>query len=432
MTAEIGLLNKSGVVIAADSAVTISRVNKVFNNATKIFQLSDDFPVGIMIYNNASWMGIPLEIIIKQYKKKIKETSFKELKEYADDFIIYLKSNFLDMVTEDQVLEFIENRFYGILETLIESVNSQFDERIESKEIDQPKTIDDENKEKNTIFNEFIDALKHKKISEDILSDFENYTFKDFLSGYKKVIEKILANFYLIYNLTRKGSTTTALYRILYDELIHSFDSDEDFSGLVFAGYGEDEIFPSIAEIKLGEVLSKKLRYVIKKDITITHDNSAIVIPFAKRDMIDTFFQGVDPVLVEKMNDVLIEELETLVSYFNKTHKVESSKVRDKTRKAFDNFNKKLFDFRKESHVNPIITSVSYLRKEDLVELAESLVNITSLKRKTSHDLQSVGGPVDIAIITKAEGFIWAKRKDVIPSEINLEYYIKELTNKIK
>jgi ATP-dependent protease HslVU (ClpYQ) peptidase subunit len=50
MTAELSILNKSGVVIAADSAVTIGRNNKVFNSATKLFKLSETQPIGLMIY----------------------------------------------------------------------------------------------------------------------------------------------------------------------------------------------------------------------------------------------------------------------------------------------------------------------------------------------------------------------------------------------
>jgi len=34
-----------------------------------------------------------------------------------------------------------------------------------------------------------------------------------------------------------------------------------------------------------------------------------------------------------------------------------------------------------------------------------------SLKRHVSDDFESVGGPVDVAVISKNEGMIWIKRK---------------------
>ena len=88
MTAVAGILNKQGVAIAADSAVTVNGSNnrKVYNSANKIFTLSKFHPVGIAIYNSAQVMGIPWEILIKEYRKQIKDKSFAKLSDYKDDF----------------------------------------------------------------------------------------------------------------------------------------------------------------------------------------------------------------------------------------------------------------------------------------------------------------------------------------------------------
>ena len=52
MTAIVGILNKRAAVMAADSAVTVSNGNgiKIYNTATKIFRLSVEPPIGVMIY----------------------------------------------------------------------------------------------------------------------------------------------------------------------------------------------------------------------------------------------------------------------------------------------------------------------------------------------------------------------------------------------
>jgi hypothetical protein len=39
------------------------------------------------------------------------------------------------------------------------------------------------------------------------------------------------------------------------------------------------------------------------------------------------------------------------------------------------------------------------------------MVSLTALKRHVSTDSETVGGPVDVALITKGDGFIWIKRK---------------------
>ena len=65
---------------------------------------------------------------------------------------------------------------------------------------------------------------------------------------------------------------------------------------------------------------------------------------------------------------------------------------------------------------------VSLLPKDELPNLAESLVALTSLKRHVSHDLETVGGPIDVALISKSDGFIWIKRKHYFRSELNPQF----------
>ncbi len=55
-------------------------IKQRYNTADKMFMLSKYAPVGILIYNSASIMGIQLEIIIKQYRRKLGEKDFSNIK----------------------------------------------------------------------------------------------------------------------------------------------------------------------------------------------------------------------------------------------------------------------------------------------------------------------------------------------------------------
>jgi hypothetical protein len=57
--------------------------------------------------------------------------------------------------------------------------------------------------------------------------------------------------------------------------------------------------------------------------------------------------------------------------------------------------------------------------KAELAQMTESLVSLTSMKRRVSLESESVGGPVDVAIITKSEGFIWIRRKHYFEEQLN-------------
>ena len=92
MTAEIAILNKSAVALAADSAVTICTGDtdeKIFNSADKLFELSDSNPIGIMIYNSMTFMGTPLPTLIRHFRSNC-YGSFEYVEEAAEKFLEFL------------------------------------------------------------------------------------------------------------------------------------------------------------------------------------------------------------------------------------------------------------------------------------------------------------------------------------------------------
>lgn len=78
-----------------------------------------------------------------------------------------------------------------------------------------------------------------------------------------------------------------------------------------------------------------------------------------------------------------------------------------------------------QQYLLPITQSVATLPIEELALLAESMINITSLRRKVALDnnIGTVGGPIDVAIISKCDGFIWLKRKHYFDRAYNPQYF---------
>lgn len=94
-------------------------------------------------------------------------------------------------------------------------------------------------------------------------------------------------------------------------------------------------------------------------------------------------------------------------------------------------FNQRMENFRREQFVIPITNTVSLLPKSDLGALAEALVHLTAIKRRFSLESETVAEPIDVAIISKGDGFIWIKRKHYFKPDLNLGFfkrrYIKEV-----
>ena len=73
------------------------------------------------------------------------------------------------------------------------------------------------------------------------------------------------------------------------------------------------------------------------------------------------------------------------------------------------------YSFSSEDESDRIVDAVNYFNIEDMVNMAESLVSVTNLQRHISSSEESVGGPIDVAVITRSEGFIWVKHKHWMP-----------------
>ena len=128
--------------------------------------------------------------------------------------------------------------------------------------------------------------------------------------------------------------------------------------------------------------------------------------------MVHTFMKGMDPDLFHKIDEQLGNFILSLSDIMGESYK-------SKLIKAKEDFVRYLDNIQQESYINPIMQSVRSLQKTDLANMAETLVNLTAFKRHVSKDTETVGGPTDVALITKGDGFVWIKRKHYFDIKLN-------------
>lgn len=79
-----------------------------------------------------------------------------------------------------------------------------------------------------------------------------------------------------------------------------------------------------------------------------------------------------------------------------------------------------LRQYMQRDFVGPIINAVEFLPKDELAIMAETLVHLTLFKQRVSLGaIETVGGPIDVAVISKGDGFVWIKRKHYFKPELN-------------
>ena len=184
-----------------------------------------------------------------------------------------------------------------------------------------------------------------------------------------------------------------------------------------------------------------KMKYDDFLSAKVDFETESSIIPFAQREMVVTFMEGVDPSymsLEESYLDEIFAEYTDLITEnmtkYNKKEKNEFKQNLEKiSNKILKDYRETLERYRNEVNVDSVASVVSMLPKDELAAMAEALVNLTSFKRKVSMQTETVGGPIDVAVISKSDGFIWIKRKHYFKPELNPQffanYYREEIEN---
>ena len=82
----------------------------------------------------------------------------------------------------------------------------------------------------------------------------------------------------------------------LVGELIQSDAPTPSHSGLVIAGFGEKEFFPTLVAVSVEGVVGGKLKYDRRLQVDIARDGDpATIVPFAQGEMVTRFMEGIDP-----------------------------------------------------------------------------------------------------------------------------------------
>lgn len=417
MTAEVAVLNKHGIAMAADSAITSGRdgVQKVYHTANKLFSLSKEQPVGIMVYGAASFMEVPWEVIIKSYREKLGSKTFPYLKDYVDDFFqfLYEDGRFITKEVEEIV---VYRMFSDNLKLLVKEVEEKM-ARIENMQ-------DGVSADKVTVWlNECIDRTLASYESQE--GDLIQAEEKDFRERFGSVVLEIKDE---LINYEVPDEVIEKLHKLAFQVTIKDYFSVGS-TGFVLGGYGKADIFPKLLNYRLEGFVFGQLKKKILKDRRISYttdkwDGTASITAFAQREMVDAFIDGIEPNMEEVIFGIIADVLksypkqieERLALKFTEEQVKELEKM---GREVYESMETALKEYQKRNYINPLLGVVRSLPKEELAEMAEALISLTTFKRRVTRATESVGPPIDVAIITKGDGFIWMKRKNYINPSIN-------------
>ena len=304
MTAIVGILNKRGIAIASDSAVTftnaiqevaiqnknekvISVKDKVVNSGDKMLRLKDNQPVAVMIVGNSLLTKLPWDVIVRWYRKQNDSSGFPKLEDYVQQFKVFVDSEII---------------------------------------------------------------ASH--IKNDVVLKENERTF------------------------------------------------------LVFAGYGEDEAYPSICQYEVTGINKSKLQWQLSGSANISDEQESNIFTSGQSDIIDAIELGIQNErigVIRKRFQTLIEDLLTQNLLDSLIGKIDYPAIRQE-----------VADLIRESgkdHLRQHLEAIKQFDLQKMACLAENLIKATELHRKITFRQEEVGGLIDLAVITREDGFQWLNRK---------------------
>lgn len=209
----------------------------------------------------------------------------------------------------------------------------------------------------------------------------------------------------------------------------------ENGAGMAFFGFGSEEMLPVLIEERLRLRKDGTMEFVRKKvcEVSCEPGHQAFIHPMAQPDVVKSVTTGINPTLLERIGDAVADIIDFAIDDFLDQNQDAFESLRDRFDDLRESWEKENLEGIKEgfydsledirnSEEAEILSTVVNMKKPQLAKLAENFVYQTSLNRKVIPDSdETVGGPIDVAVVSKGDGFIWIKRKMYYKPELNGE-----------
>ena len=410
MSAEVAIIKNDCVVLAADSAVTIG--NKHYNTDCKLFQLAENLPVGVMFFGCGSICGLDVATLLKMFRQQIRQTPKQDLKLYSDAFVDFLKSNIASLFP--LALQVRQLRIDA------DSWTTDFLHALK-------KVIDRFEEEKYDIKKKFLtDEETHAASRRVIQSQIKEQQSKPpcwnvgdvqawLVTQVRDQIRESIKDFYSDDAMPKSGEDLIGdqlahLVDLFIEDYLRSSDRDGS-SGIVFAGYGTENVYPSVVCLELDGIVNNqvKFRYDDDKSFNVSEKllstdqqrlTIAEIIPFAQAtEMVELYTEGIS---IDFQSHIASH-----LKFILTEHKISDAK----STAILDSLIDAILDFSHDNYSSALLGNIGLLPPEETAQLAELLIKLTSFRQHVADEAEEVAEPIDVAVISKADGFIWHKRK---------------------
>ncbi len=414
MTSEIAVMNQRAVALAANSAVTLIDGGTVVvrNDQRKLYNLVGGAPIGVMFFGVADMMGHPWEHLIEHFQKVSQAGALPHVRDYATGFagmLDHLEEFFPKARQSDEFKRLLASVFryiFHLAQYLRESGGEQ-----------RASTSD------TAILEEAIERVwRDYQFREDgqpraDLTCFPQGFAEKIRRDYNATIDELVAFGFQPFGLGKQALQRLkeiAVFAVVKDLFL------EDVTGLVFAGFGSEERYPVVVTYFVSAIVDGFVKRAEASFDQIDGDTRSKIRVFADSEVTNAFIRGIDFNLERRvygaLNMLMHGLVDQVIGAFPNADPVVKEDIRRQFQanyipQYFDAFRGIIGDYQQHAYINPVLRVLEIASRTELAETARELVSLNVFKKRIMAQKQTVGGAIDVAIISREGGFQWHSRQ---------------------
>jgi hypothetical protein len=392
MTCEALCMNRLGLAIAVDSAVSLGPTGRSYPSAEKLFALQHGAPVAIAVYGSASLAGVPWSLILQTFLAELGDRRFPTLEGYQQALVAFCESSH-PLFSRQQEADGFTQTVSAVWRYHLRQVFQRHGEDTRRWATEAWDAVREVLRE--------MEAGWAAGPTEGLQPAFGEAV----LEAFAPQVEELRT--YWFDGQPLPDDVWAGLRASIGQLYARDATPLEQATGIVFLGYGEAEYYPRFLELGVGARILERLRWQPIDACAIdVHDRTALVHVFAQPDMGDAFILGIP----RRMRQPLRERVEAAAQAVLTKAQVPEAvlatlDVREEVAAAADGFFQQLH----EEFRAPVMEAVAALPPRELAGLSRTLVSLAAFRSQLSvDDNGSVGGEIRVAVLTKHGGVQWA------------------------
>lgn len=403
MTSQVAVFNMECVAIASDSVktVTLGRQERTLASSEKVFDLGDGHLVMVLASGSTGFLSVPLSVLFCEWRSAI-EGPLPALGDYPQAFLAWLagRSDLFDAERQGEFFAWQLADYYRL-------VRSEIVEELEKAGLGDAGWGE---RDVQAIVDEVIDRLVGVIAGQDDLPGIDTAADAQFLTEHVAAIAQVHASVFEGSPRTLGGDA-----RLLGELPQLILAKDEPWGSdttLAFIGYGVEDVFPGHQIVVLHGLVNGQVRARWQDPLAVGPMLQSSVVPLGQDEAISTFLRAYNSEflrIAHRRIDQAFDALRDAADLVEGGGEDEPD-ARLACHEALEE------DFRRvsrERFLDPMFDTVASLPPIEMARMAEALVGIQALRAASSARQPGVGGPIDVAVISRATGVQWLRRKSL-------------------